>query len=186
MRFVLVHRRGVGEGCRLRRYARLVGAPNSAPSLRSVAGLLLALALESAYEDTLASRYSVVTAAARSAARVWRCPPVSRGGTRTMPSCARPAGAVAPTDHRRTRGTVGESGGCPLRRRSASDQETRDRAERGSAVRGSARASVVAVRPPSRLTGGVISKTKGYLACSSSAMREPSYIFRSASVMPRE
>jgi hypothetical protein len=29
----------------------LVGAPNCAPSLRSVAGLLLALALESAYED---------------------------------------------------------------------------------------------------------------------------------------
>ena len=38
--------------------------------------------------------------------------------------------------------------GCPLRRRSASDQETRDRAERGSVVRGSARASVVAVRTP--------------------------------------
>jgi len=31
----------------------LVGAPNNAPSLRSVAGLLLALALQSAYEDTL-------------------------------------------------------------------------------------------------------------------------------------
>jgi hypothetical protein len=37
----------------LRRYARLVGAPNCAPSLCSVAGLLLALALQSAYEDTL-------------------------------------------------------------------------------------------------------------------------------------
>ena len=35
----------------LRRYARLVGAPNCAPSLRSVAGLLLALALQSGYED---------------------------------------------------------------------------------------------------------------------------------------
>src|SRR5712671_2183023 len=35
----------------LRRYARLVGAPNCAPSLCSVAGLLLALALESGYED---------------------------------------------------------------------------------------------------------------------------------------
>jgi hypothetical protein len=35
----------------LRRYARLVGAPNCAPSLCSVAGLLLALALQSAYED---------------------------------------------------------------------------------------------------------------------------------------
>ena len=31
----------------------MVGAPNYAPSLCSVAGLLLALALESAYEDTL-------------------------------------------------------------------------------------------------------------------------------------
>jgi len=30
----------------------LVGAPHYAPSLRSVAGFLLALALESAYEDT--------------------------------------------------------------------------------------------------------------------------------------
>jgi hypothetical protein len=30
----------------------LVGAPNNAPSLCSVAGLLLALALESRYEDT--------------------------------------------------------------------------------------------------------------------------------------
>ncbi|HEX9084829.1 MAG TPA: hypothetical protein VF836_08835, partial [Gemmatimonadaceae bacterium] len=47
----------------LRRYARLVGAPNSAPSLRSVAGLLLALALESGYEDTLPpSRSSIGTA----------------------------------------------------------------------------------------------------------------------------
>src|SRR6202040_1931253 len=35
------------EGLRPRRYARLVGAPNCAPSLRSVAGLLLALALQS-------------------------------------------------------------------------------------------------------------------------------------------
>src|SRR6266481_8649027 len=50
------------RGCPLRRYARLVGAPNGAPSLRSVAGLLLALALQSACEDTLASLHSVVTA----------------------------------------------------------------------------------------------------------------------------
>ena len=42
----------VESRCPLRRYARLVGAPNDAPSLRSVAGLLLALALQSAYEDT--------------------------------------------------------------------------------------------------------------------------------------
>src|SRR6266852_460977 len=58
-------RRYVGGGP-LRRYARLVGAPNSAPSLRSVAGLLLALALESAYEDTLTSPHRSVTAAAPS------------------------------------------------------------------------------------------------------------------------
>src|SRR6266404_4016348 len=43
---------GTSEGILFGRYARLVGAPNCAPSLRSVAGLLLALALESAYEDT--------------------------------------------------------------------------------------------------------------------------------------
>ena len=40
----------------------MVGAPNSAPSLRSVAGLLLALALESAYEDTLTSLDRSLTA----------------------------------------------------------------------------------------------------------------------------
>jgi hypothetical protein len=44
---------GTSEEAPLRRYARLVGAPNCAPSLRSVAGLLLALALGSAYEDLL-------------------------------------------------------------------------------------------------------------------------------------
>src|SRR6266852_8152223 len=60
-------RRYVGGGP-LRRYARLVGAPNSAPSLRSVAGLLLALALQSAYEDTLTSLHRFVTAAALHAA----------------------------------------------------------------------------------------------------------------------
>src|SRR3984893_2882046 len=41
------------RGYPLRRYARLVGAPNCAPSLCSVAGLLLALALQSAYEGAL-------------------------------------------------------------------------------------------------------------------------------------
>jgi hypothetical protein len=45
----------VGEGVLLRGYTRLVGAPNYAPSLRSVAGLLLALVLGSRYEDPLAS-----------------------------------------------------------------------------------------------------------------------------------
>jgi len=55
---------GVGGGGPLRRYARLVGAPNYAPSLRSVAGLLLALALESACEDTLTSLHRSVTARA--------------------------------------------------------------------------------------------------------------------------
>ncbi len=49
----------VEAGYPLRRYARLVGAPNCAPSLRSVAGLLLALALQSAYEDTLPLPYRV-------------------------------------------------------------------------------------------------------------------------------
>jgi hypothetical protein len=44
--------RGVGVGYPLRRYARLVGAPHYAPSLCSVAGLLLALALESGYEGS--------------------------------------------------------------------------------------------------------------------------------------
>ena len=38
---------GQSEGIPFGGYARLVGAPNCAPSLRSVAGLLLALALES-------------------------------------------------------------------------------------------------------------------------------------------
>ena len=42
-----------GGGGPLRRYARLVGAPNSAPSLCSVAGLLLAVALQSGYADPL-------------------------------------------------------------------------------------------------------------------------------------
>jgi len=44
----------------------------------------------------------------------------------------------------RTPPRLGGRCGCPRRRRSASDQETRDRAERGSVVGGSARASVVA------------------------------------------
>jgi len=38
---------GTSEGALFGGYARLVGAPNCAPSLRSVAGLLLALALQS-------------------------------------------------------------------------------------------------------------------------------------------
>jgi len=42
----------------------LVGAPNCAPSLRSVAGLLLALALESRYEDTAPLLGEIVTARA--------------------------------------------------------------------------------------------------------------------------
>jgi len=59
-----------GEGGPLRGYARLVGAPNCAPSLCSVAGLLLALALESRYEDPLALLPTeIVTAAALRAAR---------------------------------------------------------------------------------------------------------------------
>ena len=42
---------GTSEGALFGGYARLVGAPNYAPSLCSVAGLLLALALQSACED---------------------------------------------------------------------------------------------------------------------------------------
>src|SRR5450756_1502585 len=62
--FDISARRSVGGGP-LRGYARLVGAPNCAPSLRSVAGLLLALALESRYEDPLRlpSRHNLETGA---------------------------------------------------------------------------------------------------------------------------
>ena len=82
--------RGVGEGCPLRRYARFVGAPNSAPSLRSVAGLLLALALGSAYEDTPRLPSSrPVTAHRLWSVRVRRRRQLYTG----MPSCARRAGA---------------------------------------------------------------------------------------------
>jgi len=52
MSYQRLHRRCVGGGP-LRRYARLVGAPNYAPSLRSVAGLLHALALQAPQEDLL-------------------------------------------------------------------------------------------------------------------------------------
>jgi hypothetical protein len=49
----------------------LVGAPNYAPSLCSVAGLL-GRSFEAAYEDTLASLHSITTAAALCAACDWR------------------------------------------------------------------------------------------------------------------
>src|SRR5450759_4004048 len=81
---------GVGGGGPLRRYARLVGAPNYAPSLRSVAGLLLALALQSACEDTLTSLHRFVTAGALCAAGWALRPPP--GGT-GQPSFARRAPA---------------------------------------------------------------------------------------------
>jgi hypothetical protein len=62
---------GTSEGALFGGYARLVGAPNSAPSLRSVAGLLLALALQSAYEDTLTSLHRPMRSATfRSSERV--------------------------------------------------------------------------------------------------------------------
>src|SRR3954466_2528075 len=51
----------------LRRYARLVGAANYARSLCSLARLLHALTLQSAYEDTSPLPHSSVTARARSA-----------------------------------------------------------------------------------------------------------------------
>ena len=60
----------------LRGYARLVGAPNYAPSLRSVAGLLLALALQSRYEDTAPLPYRPETAPAT---KVW-ARDIARGG----------------------------------------------------------------------------------------------------------
>src|ERR1700682_484856 len=47
MRRAEIFARGRGEGALFGRYARLVGAPNYAPSICSVAGLLLALALQS-------------------------------------------------------------------------------------------------------------------------------------------
>src|SRR5436189_6479693 len=53
---------GVEARCPLRRYARLVGAPNYAPSLRSVAGLLHALTLQSAFGDTPPLLHRFVTA----------------------------------------------------------------------------------------------------------------------------
>src|SRR3954468_17545571 len=53
--------RGVGEGCALRRYARLVGAPKCTPSLRSVVGLLLALALKAPVGAPLASLHKSLT-----------------------------------------------------------------------------------------------------------------------------
>ncbi|HMG12504.1 MAG TPA: hypothetical protein VK571_04995, partial [Gemmatimonadaceae bacterium] len=49
----------------------MVGAPNYAPSLRSVAGLLLALALRSRYEDTAPLLQRSVTARALTGLDVW-------------------------------------------------------------------------------------------------------------------
>src|SRR5258705_9343652 len=91
----------VEAGYPLRRYARLVGAPNCAPSLRSVAGLLLALALESAYEDTLTSldrsltaraspslvRSQPITPAPHKGAQVPCLPPVVGGAPEQTAGC---------------------------------------------------------------------------------------------------
>jgi hypothetical protein len=139
--FAPVRRRGP-----LRGYTRLVGAPNYAPSLCSVAGLLLALVLKSRYEDPSDSP-SVYRSSAGTCATT-----LGPGVKTPRTSCStKRATAAAFSRNLRTHRDAAATGsllggrcGCPRRRRSASDQETRDRAERGSAVRGSARASVVA------------------------------------------
>src|SRR5687767_187246 len=67
------------------------------------------------------------------------------------PSVARPASGAEEAPHGFTLPELelrGEAEGGLHKRVSASDQETRDRAERGSAVRGSARASVLALQTP--------------------------------------
>ena len=70
------------------------------------------------------------------------------------------------------------------------EEETRDRAERGSAVRGSDQASVAAKQDPlptdqrDDLEDAALEAS--YRPVSSSAMREPSYILRNASTIPRE
>src|SRR6266404_5917162 len=84
---------GTSEGILFGRYARLVGAPNCAPSLRSVAGLLLALALQSAYEDTLTSLHRFVTEAALRAAFVGWCCPVGYRSVSTNPVSGAPPAA---------------------------------------------------------------------------------------------
>ena len=143
-----IYRRSVGRGHPLR---PLVLAPAASP--RTAAGFARRLGCGAAYEDALtllpsrstteparrdAPSARTVRRARERAERSSACPCQVRRGTASelgLTACAvndlRPGGV-----------------GCPLRRRSASDQETRDRAERGSVVRGSARASVVAVRTP--------------------------------------
>jgi hypothetical protein len=80
----------------------------------------------------------------------WREAPCSQSRD-PNPDCARRSGSRRQPESRAeglgcdaVNGSLQGEAGCPRRRRSASDQETRDRAERGSPVRGSARASVVA------------------------------------------
>jgi len=107
------------RGCPLRRYARLVGAPNCAPSLRSVAGLLLALALESAYEDTLASLDGSLTArAAQSRARKLSASNGGRLGPPRRPATRHRSRAVRP-DRRECRRLSERDPSKPSRRRRA-------------------------------------------------------------------
>ena len=103
--------------------ARLVGAPNCAPSLCSVAGLLLALALQSGYEDTLRlPTKSSVRASARvapprsgpSAARHRRVFRGERFGRREIRGCrAKPTTAHFKDLEREARGVLG---GAPAAR----------------------------------------------------------------------
>ena len=157
---VLDLRRSVGRGYPLRRYARLVGAPNYAPSLRSVAGLLHALALQSACEDTRTLLPTDVgtraTARARSTRQLRITPSLHALTARAR--CAR--GASAPSDREVHRAQAsftsiqgprlicrGASGTCCYETVQGGEgvlvgafqserEETRDRAERGSAVQG--------------------------------------------------
>src|SRR6266478_7155790 len=119
---------GTSEGILFGRYARLVGAPNCAPSLRSVAGLLLALALESACEDTLTSLYRSVTAALLRAAGV--------GGSVRSLSAVRPRGEHGNAELRSARSRA------EVRRRPGDERESRARRERNALVRVALRGKV--------------------------------------------
>ena len=173
-------------------YARLVGAPNYAPSLRSVAGLLLALALESRLREPPPPFLLVHRGASH------HCRAFGRVRVRSSSSCARVSGffrpPAAPTSRpessrplcagarraqlgvpvppwgwtrtprtlERTR--AARSAACSYRSmqggegvlvgafQSEREEETRDRAERGSAVRGSDQVSVAPERTPSPTT----------------------------------
>ena len=108
---------GTSEGALFGGYARLVGAPNCAPSLRSVAGLLLALALQSRLRAPPPTSLEMLNAR-----RILLAPP------RSGPSAARhrrvctgngsaDAGFAAAAQDREPRLQIstGRRGGCPRR-----------------------------------------------------------------------